>query len=145
MISEESMFDELEQLSKAKFSFENSPPILAVDLDGTILNYEGFYGEDKFGHRLSGIAAELEKVREAGWKVVIWTCRPVTAKLKAHLAKNKIPYDYINDHPWNGDKKPRKIHATVYLDDKGMSFDGKIGRLAERIVNFTPWWKGRND
>jgi hypothetical protein len=132
---------ELEQMAKAKHPpKENVPPILAVDLDGTVLDYDGNCGKDKFGNRISGIVSELQKVRDAGWKIVVWTCRPVTPALKVHLKKNKIPYDYINDHPWNGDG-PRKIHATVYLDDKGVSFNGNTTGLADQIINFAPWWR----
>jgi hypothetical protein len=136
------MFEELEQLAKANFSPHDGPSVLAVDLDGTILEYDGSFGEDEFGPRLKGMVEELQKIKDAGWQIVVWTCRPVTPKLKAHMKKNKVPYDFINEHPWNGKVDPRKIHARVYLDDKGLSFDGKrIKGLAEKVINFKPWWR----
>lgn len=138
-------FDELEQLCKGKHSPHDGPPVLAVDLDGTILEYDGTFGDGEFGERLKGMVEELHKVREAGWKIVVWTCRPVSAKLKAHLKQNNVPYDFINEHPWNGKVEPRKIHARVYLDDKGLSFDGnKIKGLAKKIINFKTWWEKKD-
>jgi len=131
----------MDELAKARkeSSFENAPEILALDVDGTLLKYDGDF--TKLGDEVEGMIKELHKLRKAGWKIVIWTCRPNNEKLRSHLKKLKVPYDFINDHPWNGPDFPRKIYATVYYDDKAMLADGKTEGLADRLIRFKPWWK----
>ena len=113
---------------------------LAVDLDGTLFKYDKFRSWDHFGEPNEGIVELLMKVKEAGWNIIIWTVRQETEKMKEHLAKYNIPYDYINWQPWPKDGS-RKIAADVYLDDRGIRFDGKTEGLLEQILNFKPWFK----
>ncbi|MFW9801105.1 MAG: hypothetical protein ACFFFC_00510 [Candidatus Thorarchaeota archaeon] len=126
-----------------KFSFYDldRPKILAMDLDGTLLNYHGFMSRHEFGEPLRGMIEELIILRDAEVKLVVWTCRVDTPELRDHLGANEVPYDYVNDHPWNGPDNPRKIHADWYLDDKNVVFDGIVRGLADRILSHTPWWK----
>ena len=125
-----------------KLSYEDPqrPKILALDLDGTALKYDG-YNPDEFGDPVPGMVEELEKLRRAGWKIVIWTCRGESEEMVRHLEEQEIPYDYINDHPWNGPDDPRKIHADVYADDKALAFEGLSAGFAERVMELQPWWK----
>jgi len=127
-----------------KLSYEDPqrPKILALDLDGTALNYNGGYSPGEFGEAVRGMVEELNKLREAGVKIVIWSCRTDSPEMRAHLDAQEIPYDYINDHPWNGPDGPRKIHADWYLDDKALTFSGISDGLADRVLSFKPWWQG---
>ena len=75
------------------------PKILALDLDGTALNYNGEFTPGEFGEALRGMVEELEKLKAAGWKIVIWSCRPDSPEMRAHLDAQGIPYDYINEFP----------------------------------------------
>jgi hypothetical protein len=127
-----------------KLSYEDPerPKILALDLDGTLLHYDGgSYAPKEFGAPIRGMVEELNRLREAGWKIVIWSCRPESPELREHLDEHEVPYDYINDHPWNGPDGPRKIHADAYLDDKGFRFNGIAEGLANRIMSTKPWWQ----
>jgi len=115
------------------------PKVVAIDLDGTILKYNGDY--TRFGQPLPGMIDVMHAVKAAGWIVVIWTCRQDTPELRAHLKKHEVPYDYINENPHEPPDTSRKLHADVYLDDKGLRVTGETKGLAEKIVNFKPWWQ----
>jgi len=127
-------------MEKLSYDDPKRPKILALDLDGTLLHYDG-YSPDMFGEPVRGMARELERIRDEGWKIVIWTCRKDTPELRKHLKDNEVPFDYINDHPWNGPDDPRKIHADVYADDKGLSFTGIADGFADRVLHHQPWWQ----
>lgn len=117
---------------------------LAVDLDGTLLEYNGYKGATHFGDPLPGMVDLLNKVKEAGWCIIIWTARRETGAMKEHLAKHNIPYDYINCHPWPKDGS-NKVSADIYLDDRAINFDGKSEGLLEKILNFEPWYKNNEE
>lgn len=114
--------------------------VLAVDLDGTLLQYDKYRGKDIFGAPNPGMVELLEQVKSAGWTIVIWTVRQESEAMKEHLLKFNIQYDYINWQPWPKDGS-RKITADVYLDDRGLRFDGKTDGLLDKILNFKPWFK----
>ena len=119
----------------------NRPRLLAIDLDGTVLEYDGDFGHNDFGPAIKGIVEELQQIADAGWKIVLWTCRDDTPQLRELLREQGIPFHYINDHPWNGEPGSRKIHCDVYLDDKAITFTGVAAGLAQKVLAFRPWWK----
>lgn len=114
---------------------------MAVDLDGTLLHYDGGFKLNEFGQPIRGIVEQLLELKRRGWVIVIWTCRKDTPELREHLKKHEVPFDYVNDHPWNGPDNPRKIHADVYLDDKAIRFQGVIDGLADNVDSIEVWWK----
>lgn len=128
-------------MEKISYDHKNRPKIVAVDMDGTILHYAGYMGMSEFGSVLRGMIEELKKLKENGWVIVVWTCRKDSPELRAHLEKEGVPFDHVNDHPWNGPENPRKIFADVYVDDKALSFDGIADGLADKIMAHSPWWK----
>jgi hypothetical protein len=128
-------------MEKLSYDDPGRPKILALDLDGTLLHYDGFKGRDEFGEALQGMAEELNILKENKWVIVIWTCRPDTPALREHLETEGIPFDYVNDHPWNGPDDPRKIHADVYADDKNIVFSGISSGFADRVMSHEPWWQ----
>jgi len=115
------------------------PKVVAVDLDGTLLEYDGWKGPAHFGKPILGVVEALHELKKNGWAVVIWTTRRTDYALKAHLDKHEIPYDYINKHPWQPPGTSHKITADVYLDDRAVRFDGKASGLARRIMDAIPW------
>jgi hypothetical protein len=129
-----------EKLKMSDYDGEDRPKLLAIDLDGTIFEYDGDFGHNQFGPAVKGIVEELQKISDAGWKIVLWTCREDTPEMREYLREQGIPYHYINDHPWNGEHGPRKIHADLYVDDKALSFTGVAGGLAAKVLQFKPWW-----
>jgi hypothetical protein len=116
------------------------PRIIAVDLDGTLLEYDGWKGPAHFGKPIPGVVSTLHELKKLSWAVVIWTTRKNDHALKAYLEKHDIPYDYINKHPWQPPRSSHKITADVYLDDRAMRFTGNTANLTNRILDvMTPW------
>jgi hypothetical protein len=121
----------------------SKPKVIALDLDGTVLRYDGNFERDVFGDALPGMTDELNMLRSLGCVIVIWTCRKVTDALRGHLRAQDIPYDYINGHPWERPNS-RKMSADVYIDDRAYSFRGVVNGLASEVITFTPWWETEN-
>lgn len=115
------------------------PKILAVDLDGTILKYDDI--DKPMGEPIPGIADVLAGVKSAGWCVIVWTVRNNLDEIRAHLNKHGVPFDYINENPWQPSGGSAKVAAHVYLDDRALRFEGDTQGLTEKILNFRPWYK----
>lgn len=104
--------------------------ILAIDFDGTIVNHEF----PKIGYLKPYAKQVIQRWKEEGHKIIIWTCRnqsepehpewtqaPISAVIE-FLNKNKIPFDTVNsDVPNLGFwLQSRKVYADVYIDDRNM-------------------------
>lgn len=111
------------------------PKILALDLDDTLLHD----AHPDLGSPIDGVIPQLEALRATGWVIVIWTVRNEDKEISEHLKRLGIPFDYINDHPWNFKGASRKIYADVYLDNRALNFDGETKGLAAKINSFKPW------
>lgn len=70
--------------------------IICFDFDGVIAKFEGWKGADVFGEPIDGAVEIINKLKEEGWYICIFTSRLVTIKLYLYLMVNKIPYDDIN-------------------------------------------------
>lgn len=118
-------------------------PTVAVDFDGVISCYDGFKGKGIFGPPIPGVATELAVLRAMGWTIIVNTTRSETWWVKEYLIEHEIPWDYVNFNPDNHtrDLSPAKIIADVYIDDRAITFTGKWGGMAERVINFRPWYK----
>lgn len=116
------------------------PNIVAVDLDGTLLEYDGWKGPAHFGKPIQGVIDALHELKKAGWAVVVWTTRATDYGLRAHLERHHIPYDYINKHPWQPPGSSHKVSADVYLDDRALRFTGNTQGLARRIMESELSW-----
>jgi hydroxymethylpyrimidine pyrophosphatase-like HAD family hydrolase len=100
---------------------------IVVDFDGTI-------AEDKFpdiGKPMPGVKPALQRLIDAGYEIVVFTCRMACDKghtraeaneqkqdITEWLDKNEIPYTKIEDG-FNG--KPR---ALFYVDNKNLEYHG---------------------
>jgi len=118
--------------------------IVAVDLDGTITRYQGFVSDEHIDDpvELEVIRLELEKMRCAGWYIIIWTTRRNEDAVRAYLAKHDIPFDEINNNSaWAFAEGMRKIPATVYIDDRGITFNGMWEGMADKVIAFKTWWE----
>jgi hypothetical protein len=113
------------------------PKVVAVDLDGTIL-HEGY---PAMGKPIDGVKEQLEALRALGWKIVVWTVRNDNKGVTEHLKKHGIPFDHINENPYNPQPESRKIFADVYVDNRAMTFSGDVKGLAKKIVEFKSWDK----
>ncbi len=120
-----------QQVFAAKKESDN---VLVVDFDGTIA--QDHYPE--IGSPLPHAKDALSSLKEAGFEIVIYTCRmthkdgrPLSEvtdqkeKIENWLKEHEIPYDRIEDG-LNG-----KPHAKFYIDNKNIEYRG--GSDWERI------------
>jgi hypothetical protein len=118
---------------------------LAVDFDGVIDRYDGWSGTPTLRTPidLDTMVRELLVLVSHGWKIIIWTNRTDLGDVETYLSQHNIPYHAINKNFWGPEntKDSQKISADVYLDDKAMCFDGEWKGMAEKVMNFSPWWK----
>lgn len=112
--------------------------VLAIDLDGTYCTHSC---EDEVGQPIDGMIDLCRALKAMDWIVVIWTVRQDSPELRKQLLVRELVYDYINENPFGPPNGSDKIYADVYLDDRGMRFEGDTRGLLERILNFTPWHK----
>jgi hydroxymethylpyrimidine pyrophosphatase-like HAD family hydrolase len=116
-------------------------PVAAFDLDGTVLEYDGNTSPAQFGPVMQGMVREMTVLRNHGWKIIIWTCRGEDEEgpLADYLMTQGVPFDAINTNIHGAEC--RKVHADVYVDDKGITFTGVSEGLAHRVMTHKPWWK----
>ena len=123
-----------ERLSKTNLL--ERPKIVAVDMDGTILDSKN---SEKLGDPIKGVKEKLDRLKTLGWVVVIWTVRKETPEILAHLKKHEIPFDYFNWHPWQPKGASAKLLADVYVDDRSVAFTGDPKDFNQVLVH-KPWW-----
>ena len=96
------------------------PLIVAVDFDGTLCT-------DKYpniGKPKQDIIDLVKGYQEAGWKVILWTCRNGDALVEAlnWCEEQGLNFDAVNTNipevieMFGGDT--RKVFADRYIDDK---------------------------
>lgn len=121
---------------------------ICIDFDGVLHDYsEGFEGKDVFGDMVPNADKGTQLLKKKGWTIIIYTTRPKTAKLEKWLKDNGIAYDYINENPDQPeDSKGGKLISDLYLDDRGMRFNGQWNEwLMEDIASFQPWQDKERD
>lgn len=102
---------------------------IAVDIDGTLL--VGDYKYPQLGKPNTLLIDSLNKFREYGGIVVIWTLREKSSPLGdiltpalEFLKENGLTWDYVNENipceirKYNDD--PRKVATTYYIDDRNI-------------------------
>jgi len=110
------------------------PRTLAVDLDGTILEYDGFKGVGVFGSPIDGSRETLQKFKEDGWFIVIDTCRGEVPQVIEHLMLFDIPFDSVNNHPFQpSTANPGKPMAEYRIDDTAIHFDGDWASIYNEV------------
>ncbi len=113
---------------------EDRSPVVAVDFDRTI-------SDDK-GNLLPDAKASIQRLKEAGWTIIIWTARPDLEYVRSYLRQNEIPYDHINENP-DGDKGDysRKIRFDATVDDKAVPFDGDWKKAFSELERRRAMWQ----
>lgn len=113
-------------------------PTVVFDFDGVIHSYKsGWQGVINIPDEpVRGIKEEIERIRQAGYEVIVVSSRCSQAggihAIADYLDKHRIEVDGIHK-----DKPP----TLVTIDDRAICFDGEAGGLLEKIVNFSPWTK----
>lgn len=115
---------------------------VCIDLDGTLIHYEEWLGEEHFGHLLPGASDATKILHEKGWYIIIYTTRANKSILTKFLSDNKIEFDAINENPCQPQNaKGGKPIADVYVDDRALCFKGNWQQTVKEITEFKPWEK----
>ena len=113
---------------------------ICIDFDGVLHDYsKGWQGDDVFDKAVPGASEGLKALKKDGWTIILFTTRQKTQKLVDFLLDNDLEVDYINYNPNQPDNASGKLIADVYLDDRGICFDGDWTKAVELIKTFKPW------
>jgi hypothetical protein len=111
---------------------------VALDFDGVINSYKsGWKGETETDDQVKGAAEGILKLLETGLNIVIYSTRAGSPEGK------KTIYDYL----WSiiGGATERiaisaeKPVASVYVDDRAVTFSGDWEEIPEKIEKFKSW------
>lgn len=121
--------DKKEYGRKAKQQYHKS---IAVDFDNTIAHLEKF---PAIGEPIPGVQEALQKLKDMGYEIVIYTCRANSdqretsaEQVKEYLDQYKIPYDRISK---GSEGKPM---ALYYIDDRAIKFDNNWDAVVQQII-----------
>lgn len=118
--------------------------VAAIDFDGVIHKYgNGWQKGIIYDEVVPGAKEGITTLKDAGYHIMIYTTRtnPQFRKngepeqydqLVQYLEKNQIPYDRI----YVGSGKPM---AHLYLDDRGINFNGDWKKAVDDIIKFEVW------
>ena len=118
---------------------------VCIDLDGTLVHYEEWQGEEHFGKVLPGASAATKTLHEKGWFIIIYTTRSNKTILSKFLSENQIEFDAINENPYQpANAIGGKPIADVYVDDRALCFKGDWEQTVSEILKFKPWEEMEN-
>lgn len=109
--------------------------IICVDFDGVVNSYRSGFTRDQDipDEPMPGAADAIMRLRRT-YKVVIFTTRARTVEGRnaviAWLAKYGIEVDGITHY---------KIPAKIYLDDRGLKFEGDWVQAMQEIEHYATW------
>ena len=106
---------------------------LMIDLDGVLNTYEGNFDENTISPVKEGAKEFLEKLNK-DYNIQIFTVRNKKLTYKWLIENNLI--DYIQDI-----SEVKNPHASVFIDDRALRFDGDYQKAYKEIQNFNPYWK----
>lgn len=104
---------------------------LAVDLDGTLVTYDEYLGDDVFGDIVQHVADDIHERHLQGWKIAIFTSRARTIKgvlfVKEFLQNAGIGFDLITNV-----KKP---YFREFWDDRAVPLKPTKTVIESGVVN----------
>lgn len=115
---------------------KNGKHHFAIDLDGTLLAYCGWKGEDHFGDPLPGAVEWVKAALADGHEVTVFTTRTNQERVHAALVERGFP-----SLPVTNVKRPE---FSIMIDDRALTFSGP-GLWTIPPQDFGrgrwPWWK----
>ena len=108
-------------------SLHERRPTVAVDLDGLLAEYDRWRGEDHIGPPREDAQLAMQALKDKGFCLIIFTTRGDAPRVAQWLMQHKIPYDHINENPFQPPDASGKIIADCYWDDRAV--DGSDGLL----------------
>ena len=108
-------------------------PVVCVDLDGVLNDYDGWQGADYFHPPRPGAREFLAALNRRGYTVVV-----LTVRWAPHV------WEWLRRWELDGlvaDVTDRKPAAHVYVDDRAVCFQGDFEDALERIARFRAHWE----
>lgn len=119
-------------------SSEPRPPILAVDLDETII-------QSDTEELVPGAKEALQYLKDNGWLIVIWTCRgDIDTHVPQILKRHGIPYDAINTNVLGIKDKSRKISFDAIVDNKNVDFGDGWESIVRELEKRRAGWQRKD-
>lgn len=101
-----------------------------IDFDGTIVKHRF----PQIGDPLPQAFEVMKELKEAGWKLILWTCREDEGRNinKQYLKEavefcrlNGVEFDAVNEPCLECEFRPddspkRKVYGNVYIDDRNL-------------------------
>lgn len=107
---------------------------IVFDFDGVIHRYsEGWKDGSIYDIPVDGIKEVIDELRET-YKIVIVSTRTKTKKGRNEVLAWLDEYNIEID-----DIMAEKPPAIIYVDDRGINFDGNCKKLLKNIKKFRPW------
>ena len=101
---------------------------VAVDLDGTLIEYHGFKGDDCFGAFVPSVLKAVKRFQSDGWEVSIFTARVSEDGDKgayaAHEIRKKLSTVGLGHLEITSTKKKK---FDLFLDDRAVSVEKNTG------------------
>ncbi len=110
---------------------------IAVDFDGVIAEYDGWKGAGVLGAPRQDVLTALHALRAEGWKIIVHSTRGVE-ELSGYLLEAGVPFDEINTNSDYSTQSAKPV-ATVYWDDRAVTYSGDARRDLETIRAFRTW------
>lgn len=105
---------------------------VCLDFDGVLNNYQGYDGDNLYAPK-DGVELFLKALKQVCYKVVILTARNTHTVMKWLKSYNLDGYI---------DEVTRvKPPAEVYIDDRGLKFNGNYMELLNELSVFKPYWE----
>lgn len=73
-----------------------SSKTICIDIDGTLVHYEEWKGEEHFGGIIEGAVSATHKLHKNGWYIIIYSTRANKELISRFLVDSKIEFDSIN-------------------------------------------------
>lgn len=113
---------------------------ICIDIDGTLVHYEEWKGEEHFGGIIEGASSATHKLHENGWYIIIYSTRANKELISRFLDDSKIEFDSINENPNQPENaKDGKPYADIYVDDRAICLNGDWEQTLMEIEKFKPW------
>jgi predicted mannosyl-3-phosphoglycerate phosphatase (HAD superfamily) len=116
-------------------STEERAPILAVDLDETII-------QSDTEELVPGAKPALLALKKLGWKIIIWTARGDAEKFVPEImGRYGLPFDAVNENLSGIKDKSRKIVFDAMVDNKNVDFTDGWEAVVHELEKRRVGWK----
>lgn len=114
-------------------SGDSRRPVVAIDLDGTLAQYDGWNG-DEIGEPKPGAREFMQALRNRGYVLTVFTVRGDQDAIANWLNAHQIPFDFINDSPGQDETMSGKVLADAYFDDHSVTAGSDLMEGLPRLI-----------